>query len=108
MTVAVATMVFIRKQVPYLATNNIVGKMNRLNDRTMFGQPMGQIKFLRARTRRELVSDGTRTQEVEMHFKWREFDHNKFHRPDQRSFDFIVDSTGAKPYIYTDLRPLFQ
>lgn len=107
-TVATARFVITLKYVPKLPHVDITAKMNRLNNATFLGQATGKIKFLNARTRREYLSDGTRMQEVELHFKWREYDHNKFHRPDESSFDFIVDSLGNKPYVYSDLSTLLR
>jgi hypothetical protein len=104
-SVGVADMVFVRKLVPYFPYNQLFSLMNTLNATTFLGQPKGQIKFRKFRTRREISSDGTRTQEIELHFKWREYDHNKFHRPDRRNFDYLVDPSGNKVYDYTDLTP---
>jgi hypothetical protein len=102
-TVGVANMVFVRKLVPYLPYDKLFKKMNKLNANTFLGQPRGQIKFRRFRTRREIASDGTRTQEIELHYQWREFDHNKIHRPDKKVFDFILDTNGNYLYEYDDL-----
>jgi hypothetical protein len=106
MSIGVAEFVIVRQWVPYLPFNTLVQKLNGLNAATMFGQAMGLIKFLGGNTRFKPLPDGTNGQEIELRFKWREYDHNKFHRPDQRAFDFIVDTAGNKPYVYRDLTPL--
>lgn len=83
--------------------------INSINDRVFLGQPRGQIMFRKGRTRRRAMTDGTRAQEVEMVFRWREFDHNKQHRPDEASFAFVFDGAsgaGNKTYTYRDLRNL--
>lgn len=105
-SIGVGEFVIIRKWVPYFPFQTIVDKLNGLNKATMFGQPKGLIKFLGANTRLVPNPDGSNGQEIELRFKWREFDHNKFHRPDQRAFDLIVDVNGNSPYTYRDLTPL--
>jgi hypothetical protein len=108
-TIAVANMVFIRKLIPYLPFSQWNGLMGKLNQSTFLGQPRGQIKFSKWRTRRETASDGTRTQEIELILKWREYDHNQIHRPDFKKFDFISDKkNGNFMYDYADLTPLVR
>ncbi len=107
-TIATANLVFIRKYIPYLPFNLVTQKLNGLNDATFLGQPRGLIKFTGARTRREFLSDGKVNQEIEVNLRWRQYDHNKQHRPDESSFDFIEDDSGNMPYTYRDLRPLVK
>lgn len=107
-SVAVANLVFVRRQVPYFPVGDILSKLNKLNNATFLGQPTGLIKFVKARSNREAASDGTRTQEIELVFKFRQYDHCKMHRPDSATFDFIEDSSGARPYQYADLTPLLS
>jgi hypothetical protein len=102
-----ATLRFTRKHVPWLATELILSKTSKLNNAVLFGAPIGQILFKGARTHREASSDGTKTQEVELVFMWREQDWNKVATTYHASgFDFVVDGSGNKPYQYTDLMPL--
>jgi len=105
-TIAVANIVISRESVPYLPWPMIKSKYNRLNDTTFLGEPRGTIKFQTAHTRLTILSDGTRAQNLVLNFKWREYDWNKQHRPDESSFDFIQDDNGTKPYVYSNLRPL--
>lgn len=105
-TIAVAQFVLVRRWQSALPYANVTAYLNKLNSAVFLGQPIGQIKFRKARTRRQFKVDGTRTQEVEYVFQWREFDHNKVHRPDDTSWDFIVDDAGNKPYAYANLATL--
>ncbi len=107
-TIAVAQFVLVRrwqKQLPYA---NVTAYLNKLNNATFLGQPAGQIKFRKARARRSAFSDGTASQEVELVFQWREYDHNMQHRPDKFLFEKIVDSAGNTPYGYSDLTQLLR
>lgn len=105
-TVGVAKMVFVRKYVPYLPFVNITSYLNRVNLDTFFGQAEGTIRFDALRTRREYMSDGTRANEIELHFTWREYDHNKFMRDDDGTFDFLYTDASETMYKYKDLKPL--
>lgn len=105
-TVGVADLVFTRKFVPKLPVALILSYINKLNDRTMFGQPMGTIQFRGADTEEEYSSDGSKCQQLSLTFKWREYDHNRQLRPDSRVFDIVKDSSNLTPYEYADLRPL--
>ena len=99
--------IFVRKRVPYLNEPLYLSLQNKLNDRVMFGAPIGQFRFHNWGTRTEFNDDGTRSNEVTFDFRWREFDWNKFMRPDGNTFDFLVDGSANKVYSYADLRPLF-
>lgn len=105
-TVGVADLVFTRKFVPRLPVALILSYVNKLNDRTMFGQPTGTIMFRGADTEEEYSSDGTKCQQLVLTFKWREYDHNRQLRPDLRTFDLVKDSSNNTIYDYADLRPL--
>lgn len=105
-TIGVADLVFTRKFVPKLPVALILSYINKLNDRTMFGQPTGTIQFRGADTEEEYSSDGSKCQQLTLTFKWREYDHNRQLRPDSRVFDVVKDSSNLTPYEYTDLRPL--
>lgn len=107
-TVGTAKMVFVRKFVPYLPFVNITQYLNKVNLGTFLGQPEGQVKFENMRTRREYLSDGTRSNEIELHFSWREYDHNKFLRDDDGTFDFLYTDSSATMYSYIDLKPLLN
>lgn len=105
-SVGVADLMFVRKFVPKLPVALILSKINGLNDATLFGQARGKIQFRGADTEEEYSSDGTKTQQLVLYFKWREYDWNKQHRPDGSSWDTIQDSSGTMPYVYRDLTPL--
>lgn len=105
-SVGVADLVFTRKFVPKLPMELILSKINGINSNTMFGQPVGTIMFRGADTEEEYTSNGGKTQQLVLYFKWREHDWNRQHRPDENSWDKIEDSTGSNPYTYRDLRPL--
>lgn len=106
-SVAVAEFVLTRKWQAAFPVVNVTNYLNTLNQSTFLGQAKGQIKFRKAQTRRSWTSDGTATQDVTYTFQWREFDHNKQHRPDASLFELIVDKNGVNPYRYTDLTQLF-
>lgn len=101
-----AKFVIVRKFLPYLPHTDIVSYTKKLNSTTFLGQPRGQIQFLNGRTRVERLSDGTKSQEFEMVFKWREYDHNKIMRPDNGTFDTVQTGAGAFLYEYANLRTL--
>lgn len=105
-SVGVADLVFTRKFVPRLPIALILSKINGINDATLFGQPRGTIMFRGADTEEEYSTDNTKCQQLVLTFKWREYDWNKQHRPDESSWDSIQDGSGNKPYTYRDLRPL--
>ena len=110
-SVGVADFVLIRRWQTTLPYVNFTKYMNKLNTSTFLGQPRGQIKFRKGRTRRVFSDDGTRTQEVELHFKWREADHNNVIRPDNGLFDTLfvgANIAGATPYKYADLTVLLS
>lgn len=107
-TIAVATFTLVRRWQETLPYNNVVNYLNKLNTATFLGQPRGQIKFRKARTRRQFTSDGTVAQEVEYVFQWRQYDHNKQHRPDSSAFETIEDSSGNMPFAYADLTQLLR
>ncbi len=106
--VAVATFVLVRRWQEQLPYANVTRYLNNLNTATFLGQPRGQIKFRKAKTRRQFTSDGTVAQEVEYTFLWRQYDHNKFHRPDSSAFELIEDGSGNNPYQYADLTQLLR
>lgn len=108
MSIGVADITITREAVPYLPFDMIFQKINKLNDRKFLGFERGTLKFKGGRPRFTVMSDGTRARSVDFRFKFREFDHNKQHRPDENSFDFVVDDLGNKMYSYTDLRPLLR
>lgn len=103
-----AKFVIVRKFLPYLPTLNVTTYIKRLNDRVFLGQAIGLIQLLNARTRVERLSDGTKSQEFEMQFRWREYDHNKVMRPDDGTFDFIQTTAAKKLYEYDNLGKLLQ
>lgn len=105
-TIAVAQFVITRKWQAILPVLDCTTYLNALNDSTFLGQPRGTVKFRKARTRRTGTSDGERTQEVELVFQWRTYDHNKQHRPEHLYFELIVDSSGNNPYQYMNLSNL--
>jgi hypothetical protein len=108
-TVATANMVFVRKFVPYLPFVGITNYLNKVNQDKFLGQPEGQIKFTAFRTKREYLSDGTRANEIELHFLWRQYDHNKFVRDDTGAFDFLYSASSSAPmYEYVDMKPLLR
>lgn len=103
-----AKFVIVRKFLPYLPVVNVTSYMKKLNDRVFLGQGIGQIQFLNARTRVERLSDGTKSQEFEMVFKWRDVDHNYLIRPDDGFFDAIQTNAGEKLYKYANLGMLLR
>lgn len=108
-SVGVANMVFVRKYVPYLPFVGITTYQNKVNQGTFLGQGEGQIKFLGMKTRREYMSDGTRANEIELRFLWRQYDHNKFVRDDTGEFDFLYSVSSSEPmYGYIDMKPLLK
>ena len=98
--VSVATLTFVRKFMPYLDLSTLLSKVRKLNDTTTFGISQGKLQYIGAQTRTELVSDGSRSKELALRFKWRENDWNKVLRDDDASWDFIVTDGGAKMYGY--------
>lgn len=105
-SVGVADLVFTRRFVPTLPMELILSKINGINNAVMFGQPIGTIMFRGADTEEDWSSDGKKTTNLVLYFKWREHDWNKQHRPDEASWDKIKDSFGNNPYTYRDLKPL--
>ena len=103
-----ATLVIVRKFVPYLPFTLMTSLQTKVNSTTFLGQPAGQILFRKMRTRTQRLSDGTKSQEIEMHFKWREHDHNQIPRPDDGLFDYVSTASGKRRYETADLRPLLQ
>ncbi len=105
-----ATLRFTRKFVPYLPIANILRLMNKLNNQTMFGAERGKIRFADAKTHREAVSDGTKVQEIELIFAWREHDWNEFLNPADMVWDSVhLNGDSSKtPYEYDDLRVLLR
>lgn len=99
---------YTRKFVPFLPHALIMRTMNGINDAKLFGQDRGKIRFADAKTVREFMSDGTRAQEVTLMFEFREYDWNKYLRPDGYSFDTVVDDSGNKPYTYRNLLELLK
>ena len=87
-----------------------------VNDNKFLGCDKGTVFFAGPRTVREKMTDGTVTQKVEMTFKWREVDWNKFMRDDSNAFDFVVSKdaaigggtapTGSTTYTYRDFSKL--
>lgn len=107
--VGTATLRFVRKKVPYLPTELILAKMNKVNDTPIFGAPRGQVLFQGGKTRREASSDGTAVQELELVFQWRETNWNNFIRPDTGAFAAVVTATGGNPvYAYAELNELLS
>ena len=102
-----ATLRFVRHYVPFFPAKTILSYLNRINATTFLGQPKGTIRFAGAKTKRIANSDGTRSQDVELIFEYRETDWNKFIRPDTLDFDFVSDKTLTKlPYAYWDLNTI--
>lgn len=105
-SIAVAQFNLTRQWQSILPYANVASYMNRLNATTFLGQPRGQVKFRKCQSSRQFQSDATASQKVAFVFQWREFDHNKQHRPDRYLFELIVDSYGNNPYQYADLSQL--
>lgn len=106
-TIGVADLVFTRRFVPTLPMTLILGLINKVNDSPLFGQPMGTIQFRGADTEEDWSSDGKKTTNLVLMFKWREYDHNRHLRPDPpRIFDLVKDTSGNTPYEYANLKPL--
>ncbi len=103
-----STLSLTKKNVPYLPQALIHAKMNKVNDATFLGQPAEQVLFLGAKTHRESLADGTRTQEVALTFKWREKKWNYAPRPDTGVWERIQTSVGGSPYETADLLPLLR
>jgi len=104
--VAVADFVISRPYVVRLDLPLLLGKVQRLNDRTFFGQPRGQIKYVGADTRTTFSSDGTKTITLDLQFKWRERDWNQIPRPDSSAWDKVKDGGGVYRYVYTNMDKL--
>ncbi len=96
------------KDVPYLPQSLLLAKMNKINDAVFLGQPAGQVLFFGAKTHREAKSDGTRTQEVSLSFKWREYHWNWLPRPDTGVWALVTNGSGVKLYTEADLQPLLK
>lgn len=106
--IRVASLTIVRKYVPYLPFTIMTSLQTKVNSTTFLGQPAGQILFRKMATRTQRLSDGTKSQEVTMTFKWREEDHNKIPRPDTGVFDYVQTSGGLRRYQTADLRQLLQ
>lgn len=98
--VSVATLTFTRKFMPYLDLGTLLDKVRRLNDTTTFGIGRGKLQYVGASTRTEFISDGKRSKELALTFRWRENDWNKVLRDDDASWDFAVTDGGANMYSY--------
>lgn len=95
-------------QVPYLPIDLIRAKRMQVNNAKFLGAPTGCILFVGARTIRELNTDGTLAQKVQLQFKDRDIPWNKFLRSDKKEWAEIQDSASNTMYTTTDLSKLMK
>jgi hypothetical protein len=94
-------------QLPYLPMTLVREKRGRLNSTSFLGVDRGKCLFVGGSTNREVTTTGDVTQRVTLLFKERDYDWNKYLKPDGITWDFLWDGTNY-PYVYTDLNPLVQ
>lgn len=97
-----------RHYFPNLPHAKIASLLNGVNNDVFLGQPKGQIRFANARTKQIQTADGTRTQNLELIFEWREHDWNTYLRPNGYVWEKVVSKSDATvtPYVYRNLKPL--
>jgi len=107
-SIGVTTMNITYHQLPYLPVGIVRSLRNKLNNATFMLAPPYHIRFMGARTVREVNTDGTIAQRVQIQFKEREVDWNKFLRKDKLQWDYIVDDDGNKVFSTANLAPLVE
>jgi hypothetical protein len=105
-SIGIVTMTITYHQLPYLPMTTVRNLRNRINNATFLGAAQYTVRFMGARTVRDFNTDGTVCQKVQLTFKEREADWNKFLRKDKLQFDYIVDSSSNKVFTAADLSPL--
>lgn len=101
-------MVVTWNRYPLLPMDLIATYANKVNNATFLGRATGTVMLDGAKTVREQEPDGTITQKVQMHFKWREEDWNKEPREDTGAYDLIIinNDPDVVRYLYRDFSQL--
>lgn len=103
MSIACARFVLVRRWQTTLPYGNVSTYMDSLNNTTFLGQAKGLIKLADVESRRQLQSDGTRSQEVTLTYDWRKYDHNWVPRDDTGVWALLTNTSGDSPHPYTEL-----
>ena len=85
---------------PVMPMSKIADFADTVNDATFLGRDKGTVMFEGVKTVREMATDGTITQKVQMSLKWRKEDWNKALKPDGLGYDWVVDKNDATIYTY--------
>lgn len=101
--IPIVTMTLTYHRLPYLPMAKIRGKVGFVNDAPLLGCNAETILFPGAKTIRDVSSDGSITQKVQVVTKYKPTGWNRFLRKDALVWDELVDSAGNKPYKSTDL-----
>lgn len=104
--VPLITCVLTFHRLPYLPMTRIRQKVGKTNSDRVLGANAGTILFPGARTTREVSTDGTIVQKVQLVFKEKPTGWNTFLRKDKFVWDTLVDAQGRRPYQSTTFREL--
>lgn len=110
--IQIQEMIITFHRVPYMPITKFRLFQDSLNDREFLGCETGTVFFGGATTERKSWVDGSVTQTVQMIFRWRTEDWNKYFRPSTKKWEFLnlTKNSGAvadRIYKYKDLRLLF-
>lgn len=106
--VGVTTMTLTFHRLPYLPMGVVRAKRGRINDRPFLGADEEKVRFVGAKTTRDVSSDGGITQKVQLVFQERDQSWNKLLKKDKLIWETLYDDDGNTMYEKTDLSPLIR
>ncbi len=91
---------------PYLPSQYLEGFADTVNNAPFLGRAKGTVMLVNWDTIREINSDGSTAQKVQLQYEWRQQDWNKYLRPDNNRWDWPKDVSGNYIYNYADYSAL--
>lgn len=98
-------MVITWHRYPLIPMTLLRSYVDRVNQSTFLGCAQGTVMLEGVNTTRDMTSDGTITQKVQMNFKWRQNDWNAKPREDNGRWDPVLMG-GTLLYPYSDFKGL--
>ncbi len=98
-----------RKFVPNIPRAKIFAATGKVNDAAYAGLAAGTLLYMGCDASRTISTDGTRAWDLGHKFEYRTEPWNKFHRPSDNTWQYVVATTGgAKIYQTFDIKALLQ
>lgn len=106
-TIGITILVITFHKLPYLPMDVVRAKRGKINNATFLGAPAETILFKGARTTRDMNTDGTVSQRLQLTFHERDQSWNKSLRTDG-TWAYYKDPAGNRVFDTADLSPLLN